>query len=203
MRDQVLGRSGERAGLPLLGAAAKDRGCENALDFESLDLIVDAAVPQPGIRSELGIPDDAFVILRFGGMDTFDIAWAQETVVTLLEQNRDWYFVGLNTARFTDRPWSRFVPMVMDQVEKAFGVAIAEALQIGIPVLTWQGGIDKNHVHKLAGLGGLFSKPSDLRLKLRRIAKGKYPSSVSARRERGDRYRPNVIAPKLETLLRV
>ncbi len=221
MRDRVLGRSGERAGLPLLGAAAKDRGCENALDFESLDLIVDVAVPQPGIRSELGIPDDAFVILRFGGMDTFDIAWAQETVVTLLEQNRDWYFVGLNTARFTDHPRSRFVPMVMDQVEKAsiiaasdvfltarghgeaFGVAIAEALQIGIPVLAWQGGIDKNHVHMLAGLGGLFSKPWDLRLKLRRIAKGKYPSSVSARRERGDRYRPNVIAPKLEALLKV
>ncbi len=219
MRDQVMGRSGKQQGLPLLGAAAKADGCENALDFNSLDLIVNIAIPEFGVRSELGIPEEAFVILRFGGMDTFDIGWAQETVVTLLDQNKDWYFVGLNTARFTEHPRARFVPMVMDPVEKAsiiaasdvfltargqgeaFGVAIAEALQIGIPVLAWQGGMDRNHVHLLAGLGGLFNKPWDLRMKLRRIAKGKDPSSVKARKERGDRYRPNVVAPKLEALL--
>jgi glycosyltransferase involved in cell wall biosynthesis len=219
MRDQVMDRNGRELGLPLLGATAKAAGCENALDFTALELIVNIAIPEVGVRSQLGIPEEAFVILRFGGIDTFDLVWAQETVVRLLEENRDWYFIGLNTEQFTEHPRARFIPMVMDPVEKAsviaasdvfltargqgeaFGVAIVEALQIGIPVLAWKGGTDRNHVHLLAGLGGLFNKPWDLRMKLRRIAKGKDPASVKARKERGDRYRPNVVAPELEALL--
>ncbi len=219
MRDQVTGRQGRQSGLPELGAAAKEAGCQNALGFEALDLIVDVASPQTGVRAELGIPEEAFVILRFGGLDTFDIGWAQETVVTLLDQNRDWYFIGLNTERFTDHPRACFIPMVMDPTEKAsiiaasdvfltargqgeaFGVAIAEALQIGIPVLAWNGGTDRNHIHMLSGLGALFRQPWDLRLRLRRIARGKDPSNVNARQDRGNAYRPTVIAPKLELLL--
>ena len=189
---------------PLGEAAVKRMGAKMHSTFQALDLIVDVSNPESGVRAELGIPEEAFVILRFGGIDTFDIGWAQETVVRLLNQNQDWYFLGLNTAQFTEHPRALFVPIVMDPVEKAsiiaasdvfltarghgeaFGVAIAEALQIGIPVLAWQGGIDQNHVHMLKGLGALFGKPWDLRLKLRRIAKGRDPSTVTARqRARG------------------
>ena len=219
MREKVTGSAGRENGLLAIGEAAEKNGCKNALNFQSLDLIVDVSSPEGGMRAELGIPEEAFVILRFGGIDTFDIGWAQETVVRLLNQNQDWYFLGLNTAQFTEHPRALFIPMVMDPVEKAsiiaasdvfltarghgeaFGVAIAEALQIGIPVLAWQGGIDRNHVHMLKGLGALFGKPWDLRLKLRRIAKGKDPSTVTVRQKRGDSFRPQVIAPKLQSLL--
>ncbi|MDB9921798.1 hypothetical protein OAD85_08575, partial [Actinomycetota bacterium] len=219
MREQVTGSAGRGNGLLALGEAAEKNGCENALNFQALDLIVDVSSPEGGVRAELGIPEDAFVILRFGGIDTFDIGWAQETVVRLLNQNQDWYFLGLNTAQFTKHPRALFVPMVMDPVEKAsiiatsnvfltarghgeaFGVAIAEALQIGIPVLAWQGGLDQNHVHMLRGLGALFGKPWDLRLKLRRIAKGNDPSTVTARKQRGDSFRPQSVAHKLQSLL--
>jgi len=219
MREKVNGPVGQSDNLPLRGRSAEAAGCSNARAFESLDLIVDVAKPQQGIRSQLGIPEEAFVILRFGGLDTFDIGWAQETVLTLLDQNPNWYFLGLNTQQFTYHSRALFIPMVMDPVEKAsiiacadvfltarghgeaFGVAIAEALQIGIPVLAWQGGVDKNHVHMLAGLGGLFRKPWDLRFRLRRLAKGKDPSSAAKRMERGDQYRPSMITPKLESML--
>jgi len=219
MREKVSGRVGQSEVFRSRGEAAESSGCLNALDFQFLDLIVDVATPQLGIRSQFGIPAEAFVILRFGGQDTFDIGWVQKTVVTLLDQNPNWYFVGLNTQRFTDHTRAIFIPMVMDPVEKAsiiacadvfltarghgeaFGVAIAEALQLGIPVLAWEGGVDRNHTHMLSGLGGLFRKPWDLRFRLRRLAKGKDPASVSRRMERGNQYRPENIVPNLESML--
>ena len=218
MRQQV-GKDVEHQRLQERGVLAVNEGCLNALEFSHLDLIVDTPTPQSGIRQELGIPEDAFVILRFGGWDTFDIGWAKETVVTGLNKNQNWYFIGLNTEPFTDHPRSRFIPMVMDPVEKAsiiaasdvfltargqgeaFGVAIAEALQIGIPVLAWNGGTDRNHIAMLAGLGGLFRRPIDLRWRLRRLAGGHDPSSRSKRQARGNSFRPEVVAPKLEAFL--
>lgn len=193
--------------------------CNDAFSFEHLDLIVDAASPQAGYRAELGIPEEAFVMLRFGGQDTFDIGWAQDTVVHMLERHRNWYFVGLNTNRFTSHDRALFIPMVMDPVEKAsiiaasnvfitargqgeaFGVAIAEALQIGIPVLAWNGGTDRNHIAMLNDLGGLFRRPWDLRRRLRKIAAGHDPSNVEARQARGNEFRPDAVTPKLESLL--
>ena len=148
------------------------------------------------MRVELGILEEALVNLRFGGLDTFDLGWAQETVVTLLIQNRDWRFMGLNTERLTDQPHTRLVPMVLDPTEKAsiiaasdvflaarghgedFGVSIAEALQIGIPLLAWNEGTGCNHIHMLSGLGALFRQPRDLRQRLRRIARWKDPSTM-------------------------
>ncbi|MDA9863343.1 hypothetical protein N9C58_00045 [bacterium] len=199
--------------------AAQETGCTNALQFEYLNLIVDTPSPQLGIRQQLGIPEDAFVMLRFGGQDTFDIGWAQQTVVQMLDRHRDWYFVGLNTNRFTTHERALFLPMVMDPVEKAsiiaaadvfitargqgeaFGMAIAEALQIGTPVLAWNGGTDRNHVQMLDGLGALFRKPWDLRWRLRRLAAGKDPASVGARQARGDEFRPSAVTPRLEAML--
>jgi hypothetical protein len=215
VRQQTLSKVGSREGLVELGQEAGRAGCINALDFEHLDLIVDVATPEHGIRAQLGIPEEAFAILRFGGWDTFDISWVQDVVVRELDRHPDWYFIGLNTAPFTDHPRAIYVPMVMDPVEKAsiiasadvfltargqgeaFGVAVAEALQIGIPVLAWNGGTDQAHVDMLRGLGALFTRPMDLRWRLRRLARGKDPSSVAARQERGNSFRPAVVAPEL------
>lgn len=219
MRKQVYGISKRRGNLIQRGQEAVSHGCRNALDFAHLDLVVDVPHPQSGMRSELGIPEDAFVILRFGAQDTFDIPWAIETVVRLLDMYPNWFFVGLNTAPFTDHPRAIYVPMVMDPVEKssiiaasdvfltargqgeAFGVAIAEALQIGIPVLAWNGGNDRNHIEMLKGLNGLYRQPSDLRRRLKQLAEGRDSSSAGARRARGEQFRPSVVAPNLEALL--
>ncbi len=213
-----VGKRGKQQ-LRKRGETAISLGCSNALAFDYLNLIVDVPDPQPGMRQQLGIPDEAFLILRFGGFDTFDIGWARDTVVRLLDENSHWYFVGLNTEPFTEHRRAKFLPLVSDSVEKAsiiasadvfltarghgeaFGVAIAEALQIGIPVLAWNGGIDRNHVAMLQGLGGLFKRPWDLRRRLRQLSRGKDPSSRAARQARGNHYRPDVVGPQLESLL--
>lgn len=219
VRTQVSSRSGRKEGLPQRGRAAMETGCLNALAFDHLDLIVDSAEPQEGFRTELGIPEEAFIILRFGAPDTFDIPWAKGVIIQELERDPRWHFIGLNTDRFTDHPRAHFLPMVRDAREKAsiiatadvvvtarhqgeaFGVAIAEALQLGIPTLAWRGGTDRAQTDMLDGLGGLYRGPRELRKILRAIARGEDPSGPSARRARADAFRPDVVAPRLEQLL--
>ena len=219
VRSAVESRNGLREGLLERGRLAVEMGCTDALDFEHLDLIVDTPEPQPGFRSEVGVPEEAFVIFRFGAPDTFDIPWARQVILDELDRNPSWYFVGLNTDRFTSHERALFLPRVVNPVEKAsiiamadvfvtargqgeaFGVAIAEALQVGIPVLAWQGGKDQAQVDMLDGLGGLYRGPRDLRRRLRHIAQGKDPSDPNVRRQRGDTFRPDIVAPRLEQLL--
>lgn len=219
VKRQAMSRKRRSEGSLTRGIVATEAGCANALQFEHLDLVVDTPKPQVGIRAQLGIPEDAFVILRFGGYDTFDIGWAKQTVERLLHEHADWYFVGLNTQPFMQHERALFLPLVLDPVEKAsiiaasnvfltargqgeaFGVAIAEALQVGIPVLAWRGGTDRNHIAMLQGLGALFRQPWDLRMRLRRIAAGHEFSSSIARQARGNRFRPDIVGPRFEKLL--
>lgn len=219
VRKEVMGRSGRRAGCWERGEIALAEGCVNALEFQHLDLIVDIPSPQDGIRQQLGIADDSFLMLRFGGYDSFDITWAKDSVVQLLGQNSNWHFVGLNTKPFTNHPRAHFLPLVSDPVEKAsiiaaadvfvtargegeaFGVAIAEALQIGVPVLAWSGGDYRNQVAMLHDLDGLFNRPRDLKKKIRRLSRGVQSVTKEARQARGNQYRPASIAPILENLL--
>ena len=219
MRSTVTGKKGRRDGLMAKGLRAQEYGCKNALMFDYLDHIVDIPAPQTGAREELGIPEDAFVIMRFGAIDSFDIPWVHRVVENSLEENQNWYFLGLNTQAFTNHPRAIHVPLVADNREKAtiisagdvfltargegeaFGIAIVEALQLGLPVLAWNGGAYRNHVSMLKDLGGLFTGPRDLKRRLKRLSSGKDPSSHLARKQRGDKYRPKSIAPVLEKML--
>lgn len=219
VRKSCSGRAGRKSGVLGRGREAVVDGCLNALDFAHLDLMVDIPIPQTGMRQQLGISDDSFVILRFGGYDSFDVPWVHSTVIDMLNENPSWHFVGLNTKPFTDHPRARFLPLIPDQVEKAsliasadvfltargegeaFGVAVAEALQVGIPVLAWSGGDYRNHVAMLAGLEATFSNAHQLRKGLGRIAGGRLKASAKDRRLRGNAYRPHNVGPRLEELL--
>jgi len=219
VRSNSLSRKGRRNGILDRGKQAQLEGCKNALEFDHLDLIVDIAEPQSGMRDHLGIPEDAFVITRFGGYDSFDISWVHQTVIDLLNSNSGWYFVGLNTAQFTNHERAIFLPMTPDSVEKAsiagaadvflsargegeaFGVALAEALQLGLPVLAWEGGAYQNQRVMLRGLDGLYRSSRDLRRKLSDLAHGGDAVSREHRLARGNRFRPRVISPRLEQLL--
>lgn len=215
MRRQVESRRGRREGRMTVGQAARSGGCLNALDFEYLNHIVDVPTPLPGMRQSLGLPDEAFVILRYGGYDTFDIPWVHSLVPQLLEENRNWHFIGVNTARFTTHPRARFLPPMLDSVEKvslmrsadvflsarsqgeSFGLAIAEALQVGTPVLAWEGGSDRNHCVMLEGLKATYRSPRQLRRKLQHLASGQDSSSRQVRQARGDLFRPHAVLPHL------
>jgi hypothetical protein len=52
------------------------------------------------MRYELGIPDDAIVIGRHGGKNSFDINYVKEAVIQLVNENENIWFIFLNTQCF-------------------------------------------------------------------------------------------------------
>ncbi len=126
--------------------------------------IVQLPQAQATMRSELGIPGDAFVVGRYGGFDQFNIPFALKAVGEALERRSNLHFLFVNTEKFIDHPRALFLPPIVDPDAKAnfiascdaglnakkigesFGLAIAEFLKFGKPVFSWAGGMDQNHV---------------------------------------------------------
>ena len=203
------------------GRLARKAGCENALAFDHISYICEMPSATENLRTELGIPDEAFVILRYGGFDTFDISFARKLIPQLLTANPNWYFLGVNTEKFTEHPRAIYHPKILDKQVKAnvlastdvflnarlsgesFGLANAEALQLGLPVLAWSGGSDQNHVEMLRNLGGLYKNEKELSRKLERIAQGIPIAQKSELLGEGAKYRTGEIAPKLAKALEV
>lgn len=127
--------------------------------------IVDLPEAEGDMRSDLGLPADAFVVGRYGGFDQFNIPFAQSAVAEALERRSNLYFLFVNTEKFLDHQRALFLPPVVQPGDKSrfinscdaglnakkigesFGLAIAEFLYFGKPVFSWAGGMDQNHVH--------------------------------------------------------
>jgi glycosyltransferase involved in cell wall biosynthesis len=135
------------------------------------------------IRANWGVPLDARVCIRLGGESTFDIPWVHQTIIRVLEENKDFYFIGYNTHKFTHHPRARFLSSINNKAEKSnalksadvflharrqgesFGMAILEAMQLSVPVLAWKGGWDRNHT-KLLDKESLYKNQNELYFKL-------------------------------------
>jgi len=142
--------------------------------------IVDLPEPAGTLRSDLGIPADAFVVGRYGGFDQFNVPFAQYAVGSALERRSDLHFLFVNTEKFIDHPRARFLPPIVAPEEKtrfiascdaglnakkigeSFGLAIAEFLYFGKPVFSWAGGMDQNHVHMTPKSEWLYRTRGDL-----------------------------------------
>ena len=122
-------------------------------------------------RSKLGIPSDAMVFGRHGGLDTFNVDWVQQMVYHVALKHTDRYFLFLNTRPFCPAlPNIIHVPGTIDPVEKVefiqtcdamlwarkegetFGLAIAEFSFCNKPVLAMNVG-DTAHVAMLGDTG--------------------------------------------------
>jgi hypothetical protein len=129
--------------------------------------ICDVPHHEEDMREELGIPKDAIVFGRHGGLETFDIQYAKQAVIEISNQRKDIYFVFLNTDKFTDNKNVIFLEGTSDMHEKvrfintctamlharqrgeSFGLAIAEFSLRNKPVVCWKGGTDQAHVQML------------------------------------------------------
>jgi glycosyltransferase involved in cell wall biosynthesis len=138
------------------------------------------------LRSELGIPSDAVVGLRYGGFDTFDLPFVHEAIRLELESNPNFWFVAVNTKKFWQHPRLIDLPGFFDNSYKvallntadfflharsngeSFGLAILEAMHQRLPVLSWRGGTDKNHL-TLLPRGSTYLNVRDLRVKIQGV----------------------------------
>lgn len=51
------------------------------------------------LREHLGIPNDAIVFGRYGGLDTFDVPFINESIAEILEEKKDFWFILMNTPK--------------------------------------------------------------------------------------------------------
>jgi hypothetical protein len=84
--------------------------------------------PQDNLRASLGIPENALVLGRHGGNETFNLSFAYGAVEQALQRREDLWFVFLNTNKFINHPRAIFLPWTGEQNEILRFVATCDAM---------------------------------------------------------------------------
>ena len=148
--------------------------------------IVDMPSPNDDYRDRLNISKDSIVIGRYGGYYTFDLAFAKQQVIELLEEDDRFTFLFVNTQPFIKHERVKYVDSIVDRQKKSnfintcdamlharvrgesFGLSVCEFLFHNKPVFAWNEGIDKNHIYLLKDMDCLYDQ-HNLKDKLKNI----------------------------------
>lgn len=156
------------------------------LNLQDVPHFVNLPNQNDDLRETWGVPKDAFVVLRYGGFDKFDIDWVKQSVSKLVEEHTNLYFVFINTRPFAIHKRIIYLPIVVDKQYKAdalysadlflharaqgecFSMALLEAMSSGISILSWRGGVDRGHTRVLDE-DSFYDSPNSLDLKIRTL----------------------------------
>jgi len=141
---------------------------ENNGRYPVVPHIVDLPSHNRNMREKLNIPENATVFGRHGGLEQFDISYVQNTVYDVAKNNKNIYFLFVNTLPFCESlPNIIHLPVIVNVDEKTefintcdamiwgrsggetFGLAIAEFSIRNKPVLCCISEIDNAHVYLL------------------------------------------------------
>lgn len=141
--------------------------------------MVDLPTPKKSYRDKLGISEDAIIIGRHGGYTEFDLPFVHEAIKESINKNEKIYFIFMNTRPFCEKNEKiKHIEGTFDLQNKSdfintcdymihgrnmgesFGLAIGEFLYHDKPVISWNGGIDRNHIEML-GDSGIWYKDFD------------------------------------------
>ena len=132
------------------------------------------------LRQELGIPSDAFVFGRNGGLETFDIGFVKEAIREIIDERSDIWFVFQYTEKFIDHERVLFLPGSTDldykvkfintcdtmlharTVGESFGMACGEFSIKNKPVITWWGSPERSHIDILGETGIYYNTKEDV-----------------------------------------
>lgn len=137
---------------------------------ESFPVVPHICLPLPepkfSFREKLGIPSDAVVFGRYGGPESFNIPFVQQTVLKVAKEHPNIFFVFMNTTFFGNAPNIFYLAPDTDPASKAvfvgscdamlharligesFGLAIAEFTSLGKPIITYRhAGPPHEHEH--------------------------------------------------------
>lgn len=139
-------------------------------------LIVELPEPTMNFREVVGIPKNKLVFGRHGGYNTFDVPFVKQTIAKILSERDDIVFLFLNTEKFINHPNVIHINPIFDknmisnfihacdamiharQLGESFGLAVSEFLYHNKPVLTWEGGFDRNHIQMLKDHQTIYSE---------------------------------------------
>lgn len=129
--------------------------------------IVEVHLTEENLRDELGIPKDAIVFARYGGMDTFDIPFVWDSIRWALDTYPNVYFLFMNTNLALSHPRIITVPTTVDSYTKkkfintsdamlhargrgeTFGISVGEFAISGKPILTFGNSHEAAHLQEL------------------------------------------------------
>ena len=153
----------------------------SAGSLPSVSSIVDLPDIEGDFRELLGIPKEAIVYGRNGGISTWNIPWASSVVCDVADERDDIYFLFQNTPQFTMHPNIKFLPptadmdfkvkfintcdaMIHARIEgESFGLSCAEFSIRNKPIITWNGSPDRNHIEVLGEKGIYYFTPQELK----------------------------------------
>ena len=140
-------------------------------------------------REWLGIPQNSLVVARHGGNDTWNLPFAGQVVEAVARSRQDVVFLFLGTTPFCALENVRFMPASHDRMTverflsaadvmlharwegETFGIACAEFLIRGKPIITWAGSRERNHILIAEGCAIMYNGPQDLHLILQNLDK--------------------------------
>ena len=139
-------------------------------------------------RGELGLPESALVIGRYGSFDTFDIPFVYTTLIDILNQNPNLVFIAMNTREFARHSRIVYLPRTTDAYTKrrfintcdvmlharlrgeTFGLSCGEFAVCGKPILTYEKSVERAHIDILGNKALLYSDAYSLRSLIERRA---------------------------------
>ena len=173
-------------------------------------------------RESLGIPQDAIVLGRLGGQDTWNLGFVNDVVQNIASTEKNIYFIFLNTPKFMqkhervifldgthdgfkiDQFFSVCDVMLHARWEgETFGMACAEFLFRGKPIITWSESRERNHILMADRSLISYNGPEDLGLIIKCLNKDylAHKSSLIDLRLLRSLYSPNAVEPVLRKFL--
>jgi len=130
---------------------------------------------------ELNIPGDALVYGYYGGSETFNIPFVQDTIKWIVENHRHIHFIFMNITPFHHHPQIHYIPASVNSLRKSafvntctamlyaraqgesFGLAIAEFTSKGKPIIVYKHPIEnRNHLDVLGDTAIYYEDEKDL-----------------------------------------
>lgn len=133
----------------------------------------------PNLRKPLGIPKDAIVFGRYGGMDTFNLQFAKKIISRIVRENSKVYFLLMNTPKWDNHPQiihlspisnqgfkKRFIAscnamIVPETLGHTFGLAIAEFQTFDKPIICFNGHVWNTAHLDILGDNGVYFQTED------------------------------------------
>ena len=171
--------------------------------------IVDLPAPTGTYKKALGIADNKIVVGRIGGYHTFDIPDVKSYIKSLVNKDDRFVFLFVGTEPFIDHPNVKFINEIFSPQKKSnfintcdcmlharlrgesFGLSVAEFLSLNKPVVSWFGGVDRNHLEMLKGSETLYNNNDDLDYILHNLKDFNQDWT-----KRVEEYKPNMVMNK-------
>ena len=147
------------------------------------------------LRDKFGIPNDAVVFGRHGGLDSFDIPWVWDAILQITNENPNVYFLFMNTnipkhdgafssgrciflSGNVDPHYKRAFINTCDAMIHArargetFGLSVGEFATAGKPIITYANSPEKAHLQELGNFALTYTDFSSLIEQFRKVIRG-------------------------------